>query len=538
MIAGPDPFAVEAGAQVLADGGNVVDAAVTCAFAQGVVNPTNSGLGGYSLFTIHQPGAGTGMTASLDAPATAGSRVREDMWVDRYLGVDASGWGYLLEGRANEFGYTSICTPGTVRGLSAALERWGSIDLARAVEPAARLAEEGFIVDERSAAQWFAPLQLSSAITVLDYVRASPEASRIYLPDGATPHGPGQIARNPDYGATLRTIGERGPGEFYVGELGDRIASDLATNDAYVTEADLERYGIREGTPLSGRYRGYEIATSGAPHGGPTLLGILRILEGWDLPSLGHNSAAYIVRFALAMKAAFADRSRLAGDPEFVDDRSAWLASADRGAHWRRRIDEGWEGGASGTPQDSGTAHVSVADATGTMVSLTHSLGGCSGVVTPGLGFMFNNSMANFDPTPGHPNSMAPGKGRTTGIAPTLLFRDGRPVVTLGASGATKIITALAQVIVNMVDFGMDPQEAILAPRFDCQGGPVRCHVRIPESVCEAVRRTLPIERTPLAYGGLGLVHAVRLGDDGRLAGGVDPGSAGMALAVDLPWPA
>jgi gamma-glutamyltranspeptidase/glutathione hydrolase len=157
-------------------------------------------------------------------------------------------------------------------------------------------------------------------------------------------------------------------------------------------------------------------------------------------------------------------------------------------------------------------------------------------VVTPGLGFMFNNSMANFDPRPGSPNSIAPGKSRSTGMAPTILSRGGRPVLVLGASGATKIITAIAQVILNVVDFGMTPQEAVNAPRFDCQGGPIRCHIRIPEAVCAVVRESYPIDRIPPAYGGLGLVHVVAIDPvDGRLLGGVDAGSSGMAIAEPPP---
>ena len=164
---------------------------------------------------------------------------------------------------------------------------------------------------------------------------------------------------------------------------------------------------------------------------------------------------------------------------------------------------------------------------------MTHSLGGSSGVITPGLGFMYNNSMINFNPLPGHPNSIAPGKGRTTGMTPTIVYRDGRPVLVIGAPGATKIITSVAQVIVNILDFGMSPQEAILAPRFHSQGGPILCQLRIPESVCAEVRRHHPVTRLPMGHGGLALVHAIAIDPaSGRLSGGADTGSAGMAIEV------
>jgi gamma-glutamyltranspeptidase/glutathione hydrolase len=536
MIAGPDPLAVEAGARVLADGGNAIDAAVTCAFAQCVVNPANTGLGGYALLT-YQHAYSHGRAAdvvSLDAPATAGSRVRPDMWLDRYRQPDASGWGFVLDGRVNEHGYLSICTPGLVRGLATALERWGTIGLAAAVEPAARLAADGYVVDERVAAHWSTRFQLSSDATVLDYVRANPEASRLYLaPDGG-PQRAGQVVRNPDHAATLRTIGAAGAGDFYEGSVAARMANDLEANGAFVTVSDLAGYEVRDLSPVTGTYRGLRVDSSPAPHGGPTLLGILKILEGWDLAAMEHNGPEYIVRFASAMAAAFDDRNRSLGDPWFVEDPADW-ASEERAEAWRRRIDAGEPIGGQPGAEVAGTTQVTVVDRDGNAVSLTHSLGGSSGVVSPGLGFMYNNSMANFDPRLGRPNSIAAGKSRSTGMAPTILgSEDGRALV-LGASGATKIIGAVAQVIVNVVDFGMSPQEAVSAPRFDCQGGPIRCHIRIPEAVCDAVRRRHPVERLSSAYGGLGLAHAVAVDPPtGRLSGGADPGSSGMAITVNV----
>jgi gamma-glutamyltranspeptidase/glutathione hydrolase len=261
---------------------------------------------------------------------------------------------------------------------------------------------------------------------------------------------------------------------------------------------------------------------------------LLHILEGWDLRSMGHNSPEYILHVALAMKAAFADRHDHLGDPGYVDVPLTWLLSKDRAAEWRDRIERGDEIPVHLDPVPSpATTHVSVVDDQGNHVGITHSLGGSSGVISPGMGFMYNNSMVNYHPLPAHPNSIAPGKARTTGQAPTILFRDGKPVLNIGAPGGTRIITALAQVIVNIVDFGMTPQEAILAPRFDCQANTITCQIRIPESVCAEVRRRHPIERTALGHGGFALVHAIGVDPaTGRLSGGADAGSAGMALEV------
>ena len=532
MIVAPEAFAAEAGARVLAGGGNAVDAAVACAFVQGVVDPHDTSVGGYVLLNMHAPGDAPDTSTILDAPATAGSLTSPDMWADRYIGPNPDGWGFFLRGKPNELGYTSICTPGTVRGLATILKRWGTLSLREAVEPAARLAEVGFVVDKRIAGYWQASAAYPEATSVLDMVRANREASRIYLKQDGSPYTTGQVIRNPDYATTLRKIGEAGPDEFYTGELGSRIASDLAAGGAHVTASDLAGYRLRDVDPVTGTYRGYTIATSQAPHGGPTLIEILNILEGWDLAALGHNTAPYVLRVSLAMKAAFADRNRHLGDPDFVGVPLGWMTSKERASEWRAEIEAGREIVVDLMPAGSpGTTHVSVVDGAGACVALTHSLGGSSGVISPGLGFMYNNSMINFHPLPGHPNSIAPGKGRTTGMSPTIVYREGRPVLVIGAPGATKIVTAVAQVIVNVIDFGMGVQEAVYAPRFDSQGGPILTQIRIPESVCDLVQAQHAVQRLPTAYGGIALVHAIGIDHEtGRLTGGADANSDGMAI--------
>jgi len=263
-------------------------------------------------------------------------------------------------------------------------------------------------------------------------------------------------------------------------------------------------------------------------------LAILNILEGYDLQGLSHNSADYIYTVSMAMKAAFADRNPHLGDPEFVDAGLEPMLSKQRAAEWRQTIDRGDPIAVSLVPSESpDTTHVSVVDGQGNCVALTHSLGSSSGVITPGLGFMYNNSMVNFCPWPGHPNSIAPGKSRTTGMTPTVVYRGERPVLVIGAPGATRIITSVAQVIVNLLDFGMSVSDAVLAPRFDCQGDVIECQARIPEFVCARVRERHPIRRLPQSHGGLALVHAVALDPrTGALSGAADTGSGGMALRI------
>lgn len=532
MIVAQEPVAVEAGALVLRGGGNAMDAAVTCALVQGVVNPHMCGLGGYTLLTylpVNQK------PIVLDAPALAGSLTSPAQWLDHILGPDPDGWGYWLKDKVNDVGYTSICTPGAVKGLATLLERWGTTSWAEAAEPATRLAEAGFRVSPKLAGDWKTRATYPQTAGSLDYVQSNAEARRIYLGADGSPYEAGETIRNPDYANTLRRLAERGPEDFYRGELARHISDDLSANGGFVTSQDLAEYQVRNEPALMGTYRGYTIATSPPPHGGPTLIALLNILEGYDLKSLGHNSPEYIYRLSLAMKAAFADRNPHLGDPAFVDVPLNWMIDKARAAEWRATIEAGGPipsvRATSGTPH---TTHVSVVDRFGNCAALTHSLGNSSGVITPGLGFIYNNSMINFHPRPGHPNSIAPRKGRTTGMSPTVISKDGAgPILVIGAPGASRIITSVAQVILNFIDFGMTIAEAVHAPRFDCQIGPIFCHLRIPGYVCDEVRRRHPIQYLPYSHGGMGLVHAITLDPlTGQLSGAADAGSDGMAMEI------
>lgn len=531
-IVAPQPIAVEEGAKVLMAGGNAFDAAVTAAFVQCIVDPHSCGIGGYTLANLHL--AGQDGSIGIDAPALAGSKVTPDMWDNKVIRPNPDGWGFFLEGKVNDLGYTSICTPGWIKGTAAILERYGTISWADAIAPAIRIANEGWLVSENRANGWKRKALYPEASSLRDYVMSNAEARRIYLrPDGDT-YDRGDIIRNPDYARTLQRLADNGPEDFYRGELAAIMNADLSANGSFVTAEDLAEYELRENMSVPGTYRGYTITSAASPHGGPTLIAILNILEGFDLAAMGHNSPEYIYTLGMAMKAAFADRNPYMADPYFTEVPEAWMMSKERADYWRERIKAGEPIEVSfeptGTPT---TTQVTVVDDRGNCISLTHSLGSSSGVITPGLGFMWNNSMINFHPVSGHRNSIAPRKSRTTGMSPTIVYKDGKPVLVLGAPGATRIITSVLQVIVNVLDFGMSPLEATHAPRIDCQVGAIRAHMRIPEFVLEEVRRRHPAVHIPQSHGGFGLVHAITIDPQtGKMAGGADTGADGMALIV------
>jgi gamma-glutamyltranspeptidase/glutathione hydrolase len=536
-IAAPQPEAVNAGVDVLLAGGNAVDAAITAAFVQAIVDPQMCGLGGYVMANLHiEQAKGNAQTGpiGIDAPALAGEKVSAEMWEDKLLRPNPDGWGYFLEGKLNDAGYTSICTPGWVKGMAAILERYGTYSWEQVMAPAIRVAEEGYILTYIAANRFKTKEKYPEASTLLSYIQGNAEASRIYLKPDGTPYDMGETVRNPDYANTLRRLGKTGPEDFYTGQLGQEICDDLAANGASVTAADLAGYTLREDMLVSGSFGEYTITSAASPHGGPTLIAILNILEDFDLAAMGHNSAEYIYTVAMAMKAAFADRNPYMADPHFSDVPVEWMMSKARAAQWRDRIRAGEEiavdFAATETPN---TTHVSVVDSHGNAVALTHSLGSSSGVITPGLGFMYNNSMINFHPIAGHRNSIAPGKGRTTGMSPTIVYKGDRPAIVLGSPGATRIITSNVQVILNSLVFGMSATEAVHAARFDCQVNDIRCHPRIPAHICDQVAKRHPISRLPQSHGGFALVNAIIIDPtSGALQAAADTGSDGMGVVV------
>lgn len=519
MIVCPQPAAAEEGREVLRRGGNAVDAAVVTALVQGVVDPHMCGIGGSGVMLVYEARE-DGVTV-VEFHARAGSRVRADQWRHLFVREAADRYGYVLEGWVNDAGYQSVAVPGTVAGLEAALERFGTISWDQAVAPAVRHAREGVQVTGNLRTYWttdYGP----DTVKNWERIRWTPESRRIYTKDGEL-YGLGEVIRNEDLARTLERLGRVGARDFYEGEIAAAIADDFERNGGFITREDLASYRARWTEPIRGRYRDLDIAAAPAPAGGLTLLQMLNYLEGFDLAAMGWPSAPAAVARVRAMAFAFADRERHLADPEFADVPVARLAGKEYAAARR----------AHDSPH---TTHISVVDSDGNAVSVTHTLGASSGVVTPGLGFTYNNYLNCFDPRPGRPNSLAPGKTRVTMMTPALGFRGGELVVVIGAPGGTKIVTGVLQTILNQVDHRMPPLEAVGAPRVDYQGeGVVQAENRITSDVLAGLRAAgFAAVRRPLSYDTyFAKVQLLSRLEGGEWRGASDPrGDGGIALSV------
>ncbi len=535
MVVAPQPYAVEEGVKVLHRGGNAFDAAIATAFVQMVVDPQMCGVAGFGCMTLYD--AGRDEAQVIDFNATAGARATPEMWADRIVDEAWSGYGWILKDQVNDIGYGAIATPGTVAGLAELHRRHATLPWADLLQPAIRYARDGYLIGPELLRGWLQ--QVHRAVPgQQDRIGYSAEGRRIYLTvDGSVPQLGARI-RNPEYAATLERIAAGGPEAFYTGELAERMVADIAAHGGTVTVEDLRAYQPRVSAPVRGSYLGYDLATNPAPGGGPTVIGILNILEGYDLRAMGFGSVDHVYTVARAQAAAMADRQALVGDPAFVDVPTDRLIAKERAAEWRGRLDAGERVTVPRYHPDSPTTtNVSVCDRDGNCIALTHTLGSSNGTITPGLGFMYNNAMNCFDPRPGRVNSIAPGKGRITGICPTIAFKNDAPALVLGAPGGTRIMTGVQQVIVNVLAYRMSAVEAVSAPRVDCQSDILDGEARIPSFIRRAAaeRAGLTYVPNPAPYGNFALVQAITIdAESGAVAGGADPRSGGAAMGDDF----
>ena len=530
----PQPGAAEAGARTLEQGGNAFDAAITAAFMQMVVDPFMCGPGGMGtgLFYV----SNTGESQTIDFHGRAGSRVTPGMWQAAMKGRTPISGYTLFDDFRSELGYTSITTPGAIAGFAELHQRYATRPWSELLEPAIEKAREGFLVSP----VFSDVLHRTPQPGLPDgrrRIASSAACERIYVKEDGSLIQTGDLVRNPDLADTLEILAKEGPESMYTGSLSRIIAKDLESNGSFITHNDLESYRVRTGAPLKASYRGHLVSSNPPPGGGAWLLEVLNILEGFPLGDLAHNGPEHLHLVAMALKLAHGDRDRYLGDPDYADvPVDELFLSKAHAAKLQQKIMTR-EGLRSTAPAKAGgeTTHLTVVDEDGNVATITHTLGSASGVVTPGLGFIYNDSMKLFDPVPGNANSIAPGKARTTGMTPTIVFKDNRPVLAVGAPGGSVIMSAVLQSISNVIDFGMTATEAVSAPRIHTEGGAVYIEARVREDVCDQLRRRGHlVEHSVESYSPtFSKSQMVRLLGDGRLDGASDPrGGGGVAHAL------
>ncbi|RMH13025.1 MAG: gamma-glutamyltransferase [Gemmatimonadetes bacterium] len=505
------PLASAAALAVLERGGNAVDAAVTAAAVLNVVEPHMTGIGGDAFALVWW--AEDGRLHGLDASGRAGS----DMSVEALRAAGHETMPYR--------GAAAVTVPGALAGWAALLERYGTITLAEALEPAIRLAEEGFPVSPIIARQWRGTAEV---------LARDPGARATFLIDGTRGPEAGEWFSNPDLARTFRRIAAEGPGVLYGGALGREVVDGLRALGGLITLDDLARHRIRWVDPISVDFRGWTVWELPPSGQGVAALQMLELLEPFDLEAMGHNSAAYLHHLIEAKKLAFADLARYVADPEHMDVTVEQLLDPDYVARRRALIDPGnaLDDPAPGDPgQESETIYLAVTDRHGNMVSFINSIFEYfgSGVVVPGTGFALQNRGAGFTMEEGHPNQVAPGKKPFHTIIPGFVTRDGEPWMTFGLMGGSMQPQGHVQFLLNMFVFGMDVQQAIDAARFRHLGGRrVALEGPIGEDVREALRALghEPLPGDAVAFGGAQAIVRLTRG----WAAGSDPRKDGMAV--------
>ena len=513
MIATSQPLACEAGLTILKKGGNALDAAIAAALALGVVEPMSTGIGGDAFLLYHR--ASDQRVYGVNGSGRCPRRLTLDALRQRgFEGVPSKGWG-------------SVTVPGAVDAFSEVLQRHGRLSLAEVVEPAYIYARDGFPVSEIIAEQWQHDAPLLSQHSA---------SSQTYLIDGKPPRA-GDVHSQPHLADTLRTVGEKGRDAFYSGEIAERIVAFSKADGGFFELEDFASHTTEWVEPISTDYRGHTVLELPPNGQGITALMILNVLQGFDLAAHEYGSAGYYHLLIEATKQAFADRNRYIADPACAEVPVRGLLSKSYAAARRQEISSSRAGDFSpGTPAAFGdTVYVSCVDDERNVVSLIHSLyeGFGSGVVAGDTGVCLQNRGAGFVGDPGHPNALQPGKRPFHTIIPAMILRDGKPWMCYGVMGGHMQAQGHVQVALNCIDFGMNVQEALEAPRCRIMGGR---EVALERAVPQTVRDELgfmghelwPLGAQNVSYGG---GQAIMIDHErGVLQGGSDYRKDGCAM--------
>ena len=527
------PLASAAALEIMAQGGNAVDATVAALFTLTVVEPMMVGIFGGGTAVIR---LADGRELVIDGLSTAPAMTRPDS----YTPVSDKWPDYMeTEGRANRVGAKAIAVPGNLMAWCEIAERFGKLDLPTLMEPAIRHAARGFEVTPYLATC----IEETATDLALD-----PAISAIFLPNGKPLRAGSRLIQS-DYAATLRTIAQSGPGVMYGGELGRAIAGKLEQAGSFIRLEDLANYRTIEREPVRGTYRGVEIIGPPPPcSGGVHTIQILNILEAYDIGASGFGTPQTLHLVLEALKIAAADRRAATADPAFVDVPIAKLISKDYAKQRRAEIDPQRAGGYTSkvlSNESANTTHVTIADGDGNIVTSTQTINSLFGarVVIPGTGIIPNNYMFLFDPHPGLALSLMPGKRITSGISALIGKKDGKPLFALGLPGAHRIPSCVLQAVLNIVDHGMNVQEVVEAPRVFSWGLEAEVERGFPESVrAELAARGHDVVPVDHVAGGM---CAITFAPDGTMTGagcwradGVPAGiGGGLARANTSFWP-
>jgi gamma-glutamyltranspeptidase / glutathione hydrolase len=523
MVVSQNFMASQVGIEVLWAGGTAVDAAVATAFALAVTHPAAGNIGGGG-FLLYRPAKGDAAAYDFREVAPAGSS--PTMFLT----------GGAYDKKKHHEGYLSVGVPGTVAGLHMAWRAHGRLPWRRLVDPAISMARDGIVVTHGLARSLRAvlPELKNHAASLAQFTRRG------------VPYEPGDILQQPDLADTLERIADRGPAGFYEGKTAELLEAEMKAHGGLITRADLKAYQPRKRVPLRGTYRGYEVLTMPPiSSGGTALLTMLNILEGYDLKAKGFGSAASVHLMAESMRRAFAERARYLGDPDFNPTMPIErLVSKEHARELRAAIDEQKASRSSPTSfewpaEGRQTTHLSVVDQERNAVSLTYTLEDSYGskIVVPGAGFLLNNEMGDFNAGPGltdedgligtDPNLAAPGKRMLSSMTPAILARDGKVSLAIGSPGGRTIINTVLEVVVNVVDFGMNVQEAIDAGRFHHQWLPDRIlyerYGLSPDTVAALRARGHEVKEGEGDYATQGIAEGIAYDDDADvLEGGSD----------------
>lgn len=520
MVVSNHPLASAAGLEILAGGGNAVDAAVATQFALTVVEPMMVGLIGGTTCHIRLADGSHRIIDGMSAVPLAG---RPDMYRP-VLGAPPE--VYDVEGRENQVGPKAVAAPGSLRAWCLALARYGSLPLADVMQPAIRLANGGFAVTP----------YLSDCIESAAADMAQDKlASARFLP-GGTPLKPGARLVQADYGEALALVARDGESALHGGPLGALLVECMEKNGGFVSARDLAEYRVAERAPIRSAYRGWEIVGPPPPAAsGVHIAQMLNILEGYDVAGMGFGTVDTLHLLAEVLKIAFADRAAASGDPDFVDVPVERIVSKAYADERRAGIDmtraRRWAPGLL-AKEGADTTHLTAADALGNVVTTTQTINSLFGArfIVPGLGMVPNDYMANFDPRPGNALSIAPGKRVTTSMSPVMALRDGRVVYALGLPGGRKIFPSALQALLNLIDHGMTLQEAVEAPRIWTEGPVLEVEHGIPEPIRAGLEaRGHRLQRMPTVAGGM---NAIQFHGDGSMTGAACWRADGFAAAL------